>query len=431
MRPFRPNTPSKGDNLPKAKMARPFLLPPLTPAKTETPQRPELAFQNKFTALADYPRLPYPPQQKLPKLLCPPQPKTINLRPTKPFEQGTSSSSVQTKESYTMKPPESFAQAVNPELTKTILSKPIPKEESFEFIVSQVLPIMALNKEYGNVDAGVLIKPCYTDFNYVDTDNPLKTRRFYEAILTDTDSVEIEHSRDASNNILYSRFTIKKVLDPFEWFADHLHTPIALTMAHKPQTYNWYDYKAAWMNFIYLRPRHTWFVKYSPNMVKTPIPRWFYEWWNLFGGIEKTLPQQFLNRFEDFQTKEEITTLPAHIKLCKYYIQKRISYIISWNFSKNDFERINYLCKQIQIKGWIPKQPNAKVQEKARPSKNISKAALRQKLKEALDNMEKYDEQQIMKMIEDAASTGSSSEDNGDMCDPKGLALAYMDPNYE
>ncbi|KAG5612426.1 hypothetical protein H5410_023707 [Solanum commersonii] len=75
---------------------------------------------------------------------------------------------------------------------------------------------------------------------------------------------------------------------------------------------------------------------------------------------------------------------------------------------------------------------NYKVQEKTKSStKSSSKAALKQKLKEALDNMEKYEEHQVMKMIEDAASTKSSSEDNGDMCNPKGLALAYMDPDYE
>ncbi|KAH0658255.1 hypothetical protein KY289_027003 [Solanum tuberosum] len=172
-------------------------------------------------------------------------------------------------------------------------------------------------------------------------------------------------------------------------------------MTHRPQTYNWYVYKSAWMNFLYLRPRQTWFMKYSPSITKSTIPRWFYEWWNLFGGIEKILPQQFLNRFDNFQAKEDITTLPEHIKLCKYYIKKRISYIITWDFSNNDIERIQYLCKQIQVKGWIPKQPN------------------------------KYDEKQIMKMIEDVASTEGSSEDNGDMCNPKGFALAYMDPDYE
>ncbi|KAH0665125.1 hypothetical protein KY285_026331 [Solanum tuberosum] len=86
----------------------------------------------------------------------------------------------------------------------------------------------------------------------------------------------------------------------------------------------------------------------------------------------------------------------------------------------------------VTVKGWVPKQPNAKVQEKTGSSaKKLSKAALKQKLKEAMDNLDDYDEDQIMKMIEDAASTESSSEDNGDMCNPKGLALAYMEPDYE
>ena len=83
------------------------------------------------------------------------------------------------------------------------------------------------------MDIRSLIRPCYIDNNYVDTENPLKTRRFYEAILVDTDYIEIYHSRDASNYIIYLTFNVKKILDPFEWFADHLHTPIDFLMAHK------------------------------------------------------------------------------------------------------------------------------------------------------------------------------------------------------
>lgn len=102
-----------------------------------------------------------------------------------------------------MKAPDSFAQAVNPEYTNTIPLKPKPKEESFDFHVSKVLPLMALSKEVSNMDINSLTKPCYTDFNYVDIDNPLKTRRFYEAILVDTDSIDIEHFNDAYNQIQY------------------------------------------------------------------------------------------------------------------------------------------------------------------------------------------------------------------------------------
>ena len=43
-----------------------------------------------------------------------------------------------------------------------------------------------------------------------------------------------------------------------------------------------------------------------PTITKTIIPRWLYEWWNFFGGTEKILPQQFLNRFEELQTLEQL-----------------------------------------------------------------------------------------------------------------------------
>ncbi|TMW87248.1 hypothetical protein EJD97_020228, partial [Solanum chilense] len=122
----------KGDNnSPKQRMARPFELPPPTPMKAKSSIRPVLSFQNKYTALAEYPKLPTSSQQKLLKPNCPPQPQKINLRPPTIVSPEASSSSLQTKSAYAMKTPESFAQAVNPELTNTIPSKPIPKEESF------------------------------------------------------------------------------------------------------------------------------------------------------------------------------------------------------------------------------------------------------------------------------------------------------------
>ena len=102
------------------------------------------------------------------------------------------------------------------------------------------------------------------------------------------------------------------------------------------------------------------------------------------------------------------------------------------DFSTIYRDRIPYLFKQVQIKGWVPKQPNAKVQEKTRSSsKKLSKAALKQSLKEAMDNIDDYSEDQIIKTVEDASSTESSSVDNGDMCNTQGLALAYMEFDNE
>uniref|UniRef100_A0A3Q7H7U3 Reverse transcriptase domain-containing protein n=1 Tax=Solanum lycopersicum TaxID=4081 RepID=A0A3Q7H7U3_SOLLC len=82
-----------------------------------------------------------------------------------------------------------------------------------------------------------------------------------------------------------------------------------------------------------------------------------------------------------------------------------------------------------------PKQQgNSAVQntEKVQTSqKKLSKATLKQKLKEAIDNIADHSEEQIFKLLKDAASSEGEDDDNGDMCNPKGLALAYMDPDYE
>ena len=84
-------------------MSRPFVLPPLTPAKAKSSARPYITFKNKFKALVDYSKLPSPSKPKLLKPLCPPQPKLINLRPTKTSSQEASSSVIQTKANYAMK----------------------------------------------------------------------------------------------------------------------------------------------------------------------------------------------------------------------------------------------------------------------------------------------------------------------------------------
>ena len=195
---------------------------------------------------------------EFPKLTPPMPSKLVDLKTNKPFDKGQSSStSVQTKQSYAMKAPETFAQAVDPSAVTPKQTSPI--REEFKFITTQVMPIIALDKAYEGYPLEQLIKPVYNDKNFVYTENPIKTRRYYEAILVDTDSIEVEHSMNERNPeyIDYSRFTIKWILTPFNWFADHLHTPIALSMPHMPQTYNWYDYMSAWFNFLYVRPGHT------------------------------------------------------------------------------------------------------------------------------------------------------------------------------
>ncbi|WMV25421.1 hypothetical protein MTR67_018806 [Solanum verrucosum] len=147
-------------------MARPFDIPTtgLFPLRPTVPQRANIiidkGFQNKYTALADYPKLEVNTPTKL-----------ISQK----ISQGSTSSSVQTKESYTMKAPETFAQAVKPLIGKKHDTP--PTKEEFEFLTKQDLPIMAIDKQYEGTPIASLIKRVYLNNNFVDTNNPLKIQR--------------------------------------------------------------------------------------------------------------------------------------------------------------------------------------------------------------------------------------------------------------
>lgn len=231
--------------------------------------------------------------------------------------------------------------------------------------------------------------------------------------------------------------TINKILSPFEWNMDHLHTPIALSVQYRPQTYNFRDYVDAWFNFLYLRPKtHTWFVKYSEQAQKSILPRWFYDWWKIFGGTEQTMPRSFHKYYERFLIELEISTLPDHIKLCKYYFAKRISFIINWSFEIEQIDKVKYLVKIPKIKGWIPEVKETK---KSRPAQTNSttesgnsKNELKKKLLSMLANIESTDPTQIQAMLDTISSSSSAeSRQNGDMEDLDGkIALAYTQSNH-
>ncbi|XP_027769923.1 uncharacterized protein LOC114075951 isoform X2 [Solanum pennellii] len=294
-RPTRPIAPTPGVNpftiRPDPNQVRPTAL---NPGANPYPIRPSLS-QNRYSALAHFPPLN---QTALPQCSS-----SNMLVLKKPFSQDPESSvspsgklrfsQKQTSESYAMKQPENFAEAVSP-ATKKVTGKALSTEkENFEVYPLYTLPILALDKELENFEIRNLLKPVYNNRNCVDSDNALKTRRYFEFILIDTGSIEIEHEladQSDPDSIAYSKFTIKKILSPSNWLTDHLLTPINLSKRFNPQTFNWFDYRNAWMNFLFVRPiTHSWFVKYCTEASTSVIPRWFYEWWSYFGGNKQNL----------------------------------------------------------------------------------------------------------------------------------------------
>ena len=82
-------------------------------------------------------------------------------------------------------------------------------------------PIIILEPEYHNPMNRIpnfqeISKKVFLDNFYFILEDPIKNRKYYEYILIDTSSVEIEHNHDANetSKISYSKIKILKVLTP-------------------------------------------------------------------------------------------------------------------------------------------------------------------------------------------------------------------------
>ena len=90
-------------------------------------------------------------------------------------------------------------------------------------------PIIILEPEYHNPNSHSpnfqeLSRKVFLDDFFFITDDTIKNRKFYEYILIDTNSVEIEHNYDPkeTSKICYSKIRILRVLTPSEFATDPL-----------------------------------------------------------------------------------------------------------------------------------------------------------------------------------------------------------------
>lgn len=96
-----------------------------------------------------------------------------------------------------------------------------------------------------------------------------KTRKWYEAILVDTKSIELTHQNHKSEKlfcpteeqIVFSKFKILHILSVADW-NNHVLQPRNFSIQMTPPTYTYNDYKNAWYYFLFLKPgtEHSWFI---------------------------------------------------------------------------------------------------------------------------------------------------------------------------
>nr|KYP73766.1 hypothetical protein KK1_006416 [Cajanus cajan] len=96
-----------------------------------------------------------------------------------------------------------------------------------------------------------------------------KTRKFYEFILVDTDSVAIKHYKDPKDpsNITHTTFQILKVLTPSQ-FGQNPSTTRKFSMLFDPIGYNYWDYVDVWNKIFWYQNktnRYSWLIYFKRN----------------------------------------------------------------------------------------------------------------------------------------------------------------------
>ena len=122
---------------------------------------------------------------------------------------------------------------------------------------------------------------------YFLQNNLEKTRKFYEFILVDTDSIEISHIQNKTSiDICYSKCRICKVISQKSW-DQSFDTHKMFSQIFRPKSYDYHDYiDILYYTFFFHPFDHSWFFHWGDEMKnQNDFPNWFQEWGLFFGTL--------------------------------------------------------------------------------------------------------------------------------------------------
>ncbi|GKD64800.1 enzymatic polyprotein, partial [Tanacetum coccineum] len=139
--------------------------------------------------------------------------------------------------------------------------------------------------------------------------NDFQTRQYYEAILLDSQSVQIRHNYNKSEpeKIEFSKVKIMKVISLKDWGNRPFINRVLSCYPEYP-AYNYYDYIEAWDKAFLLKAHfHTWFFHFAEEF-SLDYPRWFIKWFKCMGQIPEAFPSKVLAGYIQYKkmfTQEE------------------------------------------------------------------------------------------------------------------------------
>ncbi|KAH1162250.1 hypothetical protein GYH30_000938 [Glycine max] len=274
-----------------------------------------------------------------------------------------------------------------------------------------------------------------------------KTRKFYEFILIDTNSVSIKHFKDPKDPNLNTHSTIQilKVMQP-RHYGSNLNQPKKFSAPFDPAGYNYWDYIDAWTNVFWHQNskfKHSWLI-YFKNNTAYNFPNWFLQWWNYFGPIPQIFPEEVQQGFEQFNKlyNSKESRIPADLK---YFSSFALSWIFSWQYRYGKTENNKQYpplqrhafvkwwsqfdtskAAPDQVKNWFQSNPeflkpadpetslflNQKSQLAAFLASSKSKESLAQNLKEVLQLLQQEVEEEPSKKEAESSETNDDQEDD-------------------
>ena len=274
-----------------------------------------------------------------------------------------------------------------------------------------------------------------------------KTRKFYEFILIDTNSVSIKHFKDPKDPNLNTHSTIQilKVMQP-RHYGSNLNQPKKFSAPFDPAGYNYWDYIDAWTNVFWHQNskfKHSWLIYFKNNTVYN-FPNWFLQWWNYFGPIPQIFPEEVQQGFQQFNKlyNSKESRIPADLK---YFSSFALSWIFSWQYRYGKTENNKQYpplqrhafvkwwsqfdtskAAPDQVKNWFQSNPeflkpadpetslflNQKSQLAAFLASSKSKESLAQNLKEVLQLLQQEVEEEPSKKEAESSETNDDQEDD-------------------
>jgi hypothetical protein len=117
--------------------------------------------------------------------------------------------------------------------------------------------------------------------SYLIPENPGKDQNYYEAILCETQSVQIFHNKNG-DELGFTKMLIQKVIHLEEW--DRSSNPYMVKTLYSAtclnKKYNYWDYQKAWEKVLLVqnrRMKHSWFLRFKEGCGELPL--WFFNNW--------------------------------------------------------------------------------------------------------------------------------------------------------